>query len=76
MILLSIHLHLQNLARLLYESKEYSKSLQFEVDDMKQKLQDAHGDIKVKDLQCDSSKPNTLRTKEKIWFRGVFGLEG
>ena len=23
----------------------------------------------------EPSKPNILRTKEKVWFRGVFGLE-
>ncbi|XP_064600204.1 coiled-coil domain-containing protein 149-like isoform X2 [Liolophura sinensis] len=37
----------QSLAKLLCETKEQSKSLQFEVDDLKQKLQDAQGDIKL-----------------------------
>ncbi|KAH3786348.1 coiled-coil domain-containing protein 149-like [Dreissena polymorpha] len=37
----------QNLARLLLESRENSKSLRFEADDLKQKLNDAQGDIKL-----------------------------
>ncbi|WAR22289.1 CC149-like protein [Mya arenaria] len=37
----------QNLARLLYESQENRKSLKFEVDDLKQKLIDAQGDIRL-----------------------------
>lgn len=35
------------LQALLVESREQTKCLQFEVDDLKQKLQDAWGDIKV-----------------------------
>ena len=27
-------------------------------------------------LQCNLSKPNTLGTKETVWFREVSGLEG
>ncbi|XP_045190805.2 GRIP and coiled-coil domain-containing protein 2-like [Mercenaria mercenaria] len=49
----------QNLARLLYESKECSKSLQFEVDDLKQKLQDAQGDIKLLREQIARSRVGT-----------------
>ena len=26
-------------------------------------------------VQCDLSKPSTLETKEKLWFREVYGLE-
>lgn len=37
----------QSLAHLLCEMREVNKSLQFEVDDLKQKLSDAQGDIKV-----------------------------
>ena len=36
-----------SLQALLVESREQNKCLQFEVDDLKQKLQDARGDIKV-----------------------------
>lgn len=38
---------LQSLAHLLCEMRDVNKSLQFEVDDLKQKLKDAHGDIRV-----------------------------
>ena len=38
---------LQGLAQVLMEYRVQNKSLQFEVDDLKQKLQDAQGDIKV-----------------------------
>ena len=37
----------QNVAKLLYESRELVKSQQFVIDDLKQKLNDAQGDIKV-----------------------------
>ena len=37
----------QSLATLLCEMRDVNKSLQFEVDDLKQKLSDANGDIKV-----------------------------
>ncbi|CAI9717772.1 Hypothetical predicted protein [Octopus vulgaris] len=37
----------QNIHKLLSDSRDHSKSLQFEVDDMKQKLSDAQGDIKL-----------------------------
>lgn len=37
----------QGLAQLLCEARDHNKSLQFEVDDLKQKLIDAQGDIKV-----------------------------
>ena len=37
----------QNVGKLLYESREVVKSQQFEIDDLKQKLTDAQGDIKV-----------------------------
>ena len=37
----------QSLAQLLCEMREVNKSLQFEVDDLKQKLTDSNGDIKV-----------------------------
>jgi len=37
----------QSLAQLLCEMREVNKSLQFEVDDLKQKLKDSNGDIKV-----------------------------
>ncbi|KAL4231693.1 hypothetical protein ACF0H5_009271 [Mactra antiquata] len=49
----------QNLARLLYEAKENNKSLQFEVDDHKQKLHDALGDIKVLREQIARSRVGT-----------------
>lgn len=38
---------LQSLAQLLCEMRDVNKSLQFEVDDLKQKLKDSNGDIKV-----------------------------
>ena len=38
---------LQSLAQLLCEMRDVNKSLQFEVDDLKLKLKDANGDIKV-----------------------------
>lgn len=38
---------LQSLVKLLCETKENNKSLQFEADDLRQKLADAQGDIKV-----------------------------
>ena len=38
---------IQNLATLLCEMRDVNKGLQFEVDDLKQKLNDANGDIKV-----------------------------
>lgn len=37
----------ENVGKLLYESREVVKSQQFEVDDLKQKLSDAQGDIKL-----------------------------
>lgn len=37
----------KNLGSLLFECKEQNKSLQFDVEDLKQKLQDANGDIKL-----------------------------
>ena len=37
----------QNLAHLMCEMREVNKAQQFEVDDLKQKLADARGDIKV-----------------------------
>ncbi|XP_041369440.1 coiled-coil domain-containing protein 149-like [Gigantopelta aegis] len=37
----------QSLVNLLCETKEHNKSLKFEVDDLKQKLHDAQGDIKL-----------------------------
>ena len=40
----------QSLAHLLCEMRDVNKALQFEVDDLKQKLIDAQGDIKVSDL--------------------------
>ena len=40
----------QNLAHLLCEMREVNKSLQFEADDLKQKLADAQGDIKVSNI--------------------------
>ena len=41
------HNWFQNVGKLLYESREVVKSQQFEIDDLKQKLTDAQGDIKV-----------------------------
>ena len=38
---------LQSLAQLLCEMRDVNKALQFEVDDLKQKLKDSNGDIKV-----------------------------
>ena len=38
---------LQTLAQLLCDMRDANKCLQFEVDDLKQKLKDAQGDIKV-----------------------------
>ena len=43
---------LQSLAHLLCEMREVNKALQFEVDDLKQKLSDAQGDIKVSISMC------------------------
>lgn len=40
----------QSLARLLFDTKEANKSLKFEVEDLKQKLHDAEGDIKVRNV--------------------------
>ncbi len=40
--------YIQNLAHLLCEMRDVNKGLQFEVDDHKQKLHDAQGDIKVR----------------------------
>lgn len=37
----------ENVGKLLYESREVVKSQQFEIDDLKQKLSDAQGDIKL-----------------------------
>jgi len=37
----------QSLAQLLCEMRDVNKALQFEVDDLKQKLKDSNGDIKV-----------------------------
>lgn len=42
--------YFQNLGAILYETREQNKSLQFEVEDLKQKLHDAQGDIKVSSL--------------------------
>lgn len=47
--LISLQVPLQ---ALLVESREQTKCLQFEVDDLKQKLQDAWGDIKVQFSLC------------------------
>ena len=44
---LGVSMMSQGLAQVLMEYREQNKSLQFEVDDLKQKLQDAQGDIKV-----------------------------
>lgn len=44
---------MQSIAQVLVEYREQNKSLQFEVDDLKQKLQDAQGDIKVGPSTCD-----------------------
>jgi hypothetical protein len=44
---MSVLFILKNLGSLLFECKEQNKSLQFDVEDLKQKLQDANGDIKV-----------------------------
>jgi len=38
----------QSLAQLLCEMRDVNKALQFEVDDLKQKLKDSNGDIKVR----------------------------
>ena len=46
--LLLMYFSLQSLAQLLCEMREVNKSQQFEVDDLRQKLSDAQGDIKVK----------------------------
>ena len=42
----------QSLAQLLCEMRDVNKALQFEVDDLKQKLKDSNGDIKV--CFCDA----------------------
>ena len=44
---------LQSLAQLLCEMRDVNKSLQFEVDDLKQKLKDSDGDVKVR-FYCSS----------------------
>ena len=46
----SLFIVFQNIAKLLYDSRELVKSQQFVIDDLKQKLNDAQGDIKVTDL--------------------------
>ncbi|XP_012943085.1 coiled-coil domain-containing protein 149 [Aplysia californica] len=49
----------QSLARLLFDTKENNKSLKFEVDDLRQKLQDAEGDIKLLREQIARSRVGT-----------------
>nr|KAG5698069.1 hypothetical protein BaRGS_016717 [Batillaria attramentaria] len=49
----------QGLAQVLMEYREQNKSLQFEVDDLKQKLQDAQGDIKLLREQIVRSRVGT-----------------
>ncbi|CAG5133973.1 unnamed protein product, partial [Candidula unifasciata] len=49
----------QSLARLLFDTKEANKSLKFEVDDLKQKLHDAGGDIKLLREQIVRSRVGT-----------------
>ena len=49
--------HLQNEALALYRAKEANKCLQFELDDLKQKLHDAEGDVKVRRLGSDFFSP-------------------
>ncbi|CAL1530228.1 unnamed protein product, partial [Lymnaea stagnalis] len=49
----------QSLARLLFDTKENNKSLKFEVDDLKQKLLDAEGDIKLLREQIARSRVGT-----------------
>ena len=63
----------QNVGKLLYESREVVKSQQFEIDDLKQKLSDAQGDIKViinvplKCLGIRSFATETLLSALKVW---------
>lgn len=49
----------QGLAKVLMEYREQNKSLQFEVDDLKQKLHDAQGDIKLLREQIVRSRVGT-----------------
>ncbi|XP_059165408.1 uncharacterized protein LOC131947985 [Physella acuta] len=49
----------QSLARLLFDTKEANKSFKFEVDDLKQKLLDAEGDIKLLREQIARSRVGT-----------------
>jgi predicted nucleic acid-binding Zn-ribbon protein len=49
----------QGLAKVLMEYREQNKSLQFTVDDLKQKLQDAQGDIKLLREQIVRSRVGT-----------------
>ncbi|KAH9499153.1 hypothetical protein Btru_004265 [Bulinus truncatus] len=49
----------QTLARMLFDTKEANKSLKFELDDLRQKLQDAEGDIKLLREQIARSRVGT-----------------
>ncbi|KAI8789567.1 coiled-coil domain-containing protein 149-B-like isoform X1 [Biomphalaria glabrata] len=49
----------QTLARMLFDTKETNKSLKFEVDNLRQKLQDAEGDIKLLREQIARSRVGT-----------------
>ncbi|KAK3771305.1 hypothetical protein RRG08_024381 [Elysia crispata] len=52
-------IHSQSIARLLFDTKESNKALKFQVDDLKQKLQDAEGDIKLLREQIARSRVGT-----------------
>lgn len=52
-------IHSQSIARILFDTKESNKALKFQVDDLKQKLQDAEGDIKLLREQIARSRVGT-----------------
>ncbi|GFR90471.1 coiled-coil domain-containing protein 149-like [Elysia marginata] len=52
-------IHSQSIARILFDTKESNKALKFQVDDLKQKLHDAEGDIKLLREQIARSRVGT-----------------
>ena len=62
----SHYILIQNLATLLCEMRNVNKGLQFEVDDLKQKLNDANGDIKVFKYMKWNSFPVAVSQKQQI----------
>jgi regulator of replication initiation timing len=56
------------LAQVLGETKEQNKALKMEAEDLRQKLRDAHGDIKVSRMYCSYCSFSALND-EVIKFR-------